>query len=95
MDGRHFNGCISRRDTHAVPAAAAVERQPAGSAVSGIPAFAPAPARYIQNNCRTISASSSRNVARTKHSLKGEGQEGVAETRFSPSASGPLWHAQF
>lgn len=45
MDGRHCNGCISLRDTHAVTAAAAVERQPAGSAVSGIPAFAPAPAR--------------------------------------------------
>lgn len=86
MDGRHFNGCISRRDTHAVTAAAAVERQPAGSAVSGIPAFVPAPARYIQKKCRTISTSSPRNVARKKHSLKGEGQEGVTETRFSPTA---------
>lgn len=45
MDGRHFNGCISLRDTHTATAAAAVERQPACSAVSGIPAFAPAPAQ--------------------------------------------------
>ena len=43
-DGRHFNSCISLRDTHAVTATAAAERQLAGSAASGIPAFAPAPA---------------------------------------------------
>lgn len=44
-DGRHFNSHVSLRDTHAVTAAAAVERQLAGSAASGIPAFAPALAR--------------------------------------------------
>lgn len=44
MDGRHFNSGISLRDTHAITAAAAVERQLTGSAVSAIPAFAQAPA---------------------------------------------------
>lgn len=47
-----------------------------------------------RTSTKTSNAASLRNTARRKHSLKGEGQGGVSETRFSPSSIPPQ-HAQF
>lgn len=104
MDGRHFNSRISLRDTHAATAAAAAERQLAGTWLCCVrhSCLCPAPSPgTFKTSTNPPDASSLTNVARRKWGLKGEVQGGVVETKFSPSttilraSSIPPRHAQF
>lgn len=84
-DGRHLNSRIALRDTHAVTAAAAAERQLARTRLC-----------CVRHSClRWGCAQNKRKTSRCllpgkhregRHCCKGEGQEGLEETEFSTTA---------